>query len=347
MSLPVLLLRRDASKEAELLVLRHQNAVLRRQVPRVRYEPADRLWFAALSHLVPRPNWEKIFPVTPATLLARHRKLVTRKWDYSRHRRPGRPPTAAAVKALILRMAAENPGWGHRRIHGELTRLGHKIAASTVWNVLNRAGIDPAARRSGPTWKQFLTAQAEHIVAVDFLHVDTVHLKRLYALVVLEHGSRRTHLLGVTANPTGQWTAQAARNFLMNSDIDATNLKFLIRDRAGQFTGAFDAVFADAGLRVLKSPAQAPKANAHCERIIGTLRCEVFDRMLIFNEHHLRRTLNRYLEHYNTARPHRGIGQLSPSQAETGPPTPIDLANRRVHRRAILGGLINEYQIAS
>ncbi|GAA0427120.1 hypothetical protein Acor_84120 [Acrocarpospora corrugata] len=124
----------------------------------MRYEPADRLWLAALSHLIPRPQWEKVFPVTPATLLARHRKLVARKWNYSRHRRPGRPPTAAAVKDLILRMAADNPGWGHRRIHGELTRLGHKIAASTIWNILNRAGIGPAPRRSGPTWKQFLTA---------------------------------------------------------------------------------------------------------------------------------------------------------------------------------------------
>jgi transposase len=349
LSLPALLLRRDVSKEAELLVLRHQNAVLRRQVPRVRYEPADRLWLAALSHLIPRSRWAEIFPITPATLLAWHRKLVAKKWDYSNRRRPGRPPTAAAVKALILRMAAENPRWGHRRIHGELTHLGHKISASTVWNILNRAGIDPAPRRSGPTWKQFLSAQAEHIVAVDFAHVDTVNLTRLYALIMLEHGSRRAHLLGITANPTGPWTTQAARNFLMNTDTgtDMRKLKFLIRDRGGQFTEAFDTVFADADLRVIKSPPQAPKANAHCERLIGTLRRELLDRVLILNEQHLHRTLTRYLAHYNTARPHRSIGQLCPAQAETGPPTPIDLTNQRVHRRAILGGLINEYQIAS
>ncbi|WP_198168456.1 integrase core domain-containing protein [Herbidospora yilanensis] len=168
--------------------------------------------------------------------------------------------------------------------------------------------------------------------------MDTVHIQRLYALVMLEHGSRRTHLLGVTTNPTGQWTAQAARNFLMDSDIDSTKLKFLIRDRAGQFTSSFDAVFADAGLRILTSPPQAPKANAHCERIIGTLRRELLDRMLILNECHLRRTLTRYLQHYNTTRPHRSIGQLSPSQADAGPPTMIDLANHRVHRKTILGG---------
>ncbi|WP_455432717.1 integrase core domain-containing protein [Streptosporangium soli] len=219
-----------------------------------------------------------------------------------------------------------------------------------MWNILNRAGIDPTPRRSGPTWKQFLTAQAEHIVAVDFLHVDTANLTRQHALIMLKHGSRRAHLLGATTNPTGPWTAQAARNFLMNTDTgtDMRKLKFLIRARGGQFTDAFDTVFADAGLRVIKSPPQAPKANAHCERIIGTLRRELLDRVLILNEQHLRRTLTRYLAHYNTARPHRGMGQLSPSQAETtSPPTPIDLADHRVHRRAILGGLINEYRIAS
>lgn len=175
----------------------------------MRYEPADRLWFAALSHLTPRHRWAQVFPISPATLPAWHRKLPAKKWDYSQYRRPGRPPTAAPVKAPILRMAAENPGWGHRRIHGELTRLGHKMAASTVWNILNQSGADPAPRRSGPTWKQFLQAQAEHILAVDFLHVDTINLKRIYALVTLEHGTRRAHLLGVTANPTSPWTTQA------------------------------------------------------------------------------------------------------------------------------------------
>ncbi|NUR89104.1 MAG: DDE-type integrase/transposase/recombinase, partial [Nonomuraea sp.] len=274
--------------------MRHENAVLRRQVRRVHYEPADRLWLAALSSLMPRRRWVKIFSISPAALLAWHRKLAANTWDYSRRRRPGRPSTAAAVKALVLRMAADNPVWGHRRIHGELTRLGYAVAASTVWNILKQAGIDPAPRRSGPTGKQFLSAQAEHIVAVDFLHVDTINLKRIYALVLLEHRSRRTHLLGVTANPTGEWTAQAARNFFM--DTDMTNITFLIRDRAGQFTDAFDTVFADAGLRVLKSPPQVLKANAHCERMIGTLRRELLDRMLILNERHLRRTLTQYLE---------------------------------------------------
>ena len=171
--------RGQASKDAELLVLRHENAVLRRQAGRVRYQPGDRLWLAALSRLVPRRRWGEVFPVTPATLLAWHRRLVARKWDYASRRRPGRPSTAAAVRKLVIGIATENPAWGHRRVQGELVRLGHPIAASTVWQILHDAGIDPAPRRAGPTWKQFLTAQARGIIAVDFVHVDTVLLRRV------------------------------------------------------------------------------------------------------------------------------------------------------------------------
>jgi transposase len=168
--------RGQVSKDAELLVLRHENAVLRRQVGRLRYQPADRLWLAALSRLVPRHQWGEVFAVTPATLLAWHRKLVARKWDYASRRRPGRPSTAASIRKLVIRIATENPAWGHRRVQGELVRLGHQIAPSTVWQILHDAGIDPAPRRAGPTWRQFLTAQARGIIAVDFVHVDTVLL---------------------------------------------------------------------------------------------------------------------------------------------------------------------------
>jgi hypothetical protein len=154
--------------------------------------------------------------VTPATLLAWHRRLVAHKWDYTSRRRPGQPSTAGAIRKLVIRMATDNPTWGHRRVQGELVKLGHPIAASTVWQILHAAGIDPASRRSGPTWKQFLTAQARSILAVDFVHVDTVLLRRLYALIVIEHGTRRVHLAGITATPDGAWTAQAARSFLMD-----------------------------------------------------------------------------------------------------------------------------------
>jgi len=169
----MVLARQDASKDAELLVLRHQNAVLRRQISRVRYQPAGRLWLAALSRLIPRQRWAEVFAVTPATLLAWHRRLVTRKRDYTNRRRPGRPSTAAAIRKLVIRMATDNPAWGHRRVQGELVKLGHPIAASTVRQILHAAGIDPAPRRPGPTWKQFLAAQARGVLAAGFVHVDT------------------------------------------------------------------------------------------------------------------------------------------------------------------------------
>jgi putative transposase len=243
-------------------------------------------------------------------------------------------------------MATDNPTWGHRRVQGELAKLDHPIAVSTVWQILHDARIDPAPRRVGPTWRQFLTAQARGILAVDFVHVDTVLLRRIYALIVIEHGTRRVHLAGITANPDGAWTTQAARSLLMDLGARATSVKFLIRDRAGQFTCCFDAVFTAAGIRILASPPQAPRANAICERMIGTLRREVFDRLLIVNEHHLRRVLTDYMVHYNAARPHRALGQLAPAQAHTRPPQ-INLAEHRIRRKQVLGGLTHEYQIAA
>src|SRR5258708_4550033 len=212
----VVLVRGDVSKDAELLVLRHENAVLRRQVKRVRYESADRMWLSALARLIPRRRWAQVFGVTPDTLLRWHRRLVARKWTYSSHARAGRPRSRASITRLVVAMARENPGWGHRRIQGELARLGHKIAHSTVWEISKKAGIDPAPQRSGPTWGEFLSAQAHRIIACDFLHVDTVLLHRLYVLVFIEHGTRRLHIAGLTANPTGVWVAQHARNVAMD-----------------------------------------------------------------------------------------------------------------------------------
>ena len=342
----MLLTRRETSRDAELLVLRHENAVLRRQAGRTLYEPADRLWLAALSRLIPRHQWRQVFAVTPATILAWHRRLVARKWDYTSRRRPGRPLTAAAIRKLVIRIATDNPAWGHRRVQGELVRLGHPIAASTVWQILHDAGIEPAPRRTGPTWKQFLTAQARGLLAADFVHIDTVLLRRIYALVIVEHGTRRAHLAGITAFPDGAWTTQAARNFLMDFGQRAASARFLIRDRAGQFTDIFDAVFAAAGIRILLSPPQAPRANAICERMIGTLRREVLDRMLIINERHLNQVLTEYLRHYNTARPHRTLGQLAPCQAGA-PPTQMNLADHRIRRKQVLSGLTSEYRAAA
>ena len=348
LGLAVLVFRGDRAKDAELLVLRHENAVLRRDVGRVRYEPADRVWLAALARLIPRARWSDVFPVTPATLLAWHRKLAAKKYDTSRQRALGRPPTVRSIARLVVRLAKENPRWGYRRIHGELAKLGVTMAQSTVREILRTAGIDPAPRRAGPTWRQFLRAQAAGILAVDFLHVDTVLLKRLYVLVFIEHGTRRMHLGGVTANPTGEWAVQQARNLALTLGERFESFRFLVRDRGSNFTQSFDAVFQANGTRILLTAVRAPRMNATCERLLGTLRRELLDRMLILGEAHLRAVLTEYQVHYNTARPHQGIAQRIPGCDREGPGvTAVNLDVQRIRRKSILNGLINEYSRAA
>jgi len=304
--------------------------------------------FAALAQLIPRGRWAGVFPVTPATLLAWHRGLATGKYDTSRRRTPGRPPALRSIARLAVRLAKENPLWGYRRIHGELTKLGVTIAPSTVYEILRAAGIGPAPRRAGPTWRQFLHAQAAGVLAVDFLHVDTVLLKRLYVLVFIEHGTRRMHLGGVTANPTGEWTVQQARNLALTLGERLENMRFLIRDRGSNFTQSFDAVFQAAGTRILRTAVQAPRMNATCERLLGTLRRELLDRMLIFSEAHLRAVLIEYQVHDNTARPHQGIAQRVPGcEREVPGATAANLDVQRIRRRPVLNGLINEYSRAA
>jgi transposase InsO family protein len=244
---------------------------------------------------------------------------------------------------LVLRLAAENPSWGHRRIQGELVGLGYRVAASTVWKILHQAGVDPAPRRSGPTWKQFLAAQAHAILACDFFTVDTVFLKRIYVLFFLEVATRRVHLVGVTAHPTGAWVAQQARNLLMDLDQRADRLRFLLRDRDAKFTAAFDTVFTAAGIEVIKTPVQAPRANAFAERWVGTVRRECTDRMLITGERHLASVLGEYTAHYDEHRPHRSLEQRPPQPRSQIPNRTAD----KVRRRPILHGLINEYARAA
>ena len=348
LGLAVLIFRGELAKDAELLVLRHENAVLRRHAGRIRYEPADRVWFTALAQLIPRGRWAGVFPVAPATLLAWHRRLAARKYDTSKRRMPGRPPAVRSIARLAVRLANENPLWGYRRIHGELAKLGVTIAPSTVYEILRAAGIDPAARRAGPTWRQFLHAQAAGILAVDFLHVDTVLLKRLYVLVFIEHGTRRMHLGGVTAHPTGEWTAQQARNLAITLAERTESFRFLIRDRGSNFTQSFDAVFQASGTRILRTAVQAPRMNATCERLLGTLRREVLDRMLILSEAHLQAVLAEYQLHYNCARPHQGISQQVPDAGrDVLLPSVTDLDTTRIHRKPVLDGLINEYTHAA
>jgi putative transposase len=333
-----LLARRQASKNAEILVLRHEVAVLRRQVTRPHPTWPDRAVLAALTRLLPKQRRHHRL-VTPDTLLRWHRALVKRYWTKP-HRPPGRPSRSQELRRLVLRMAAENPTRGYRRIHGELAQLGYRVAPSTVWLLLKQAGIDPAPRRAGLTWRQFLSEQAEGILACDFFHVDTVLLKRLYVLFVIEVASRHVHILGVTANPTASWVTQQARNLLMGLGDRVERFRFLIRDRDAKFTHSFDAVFGSEGIRVLRTPVLAPRANAFAERWVGTVRREALDRMLVLGRRQLETVLAGYVAHYNQHRPHRALGQASPTRAV---PPAAPTADLRVVRVDRLGGLIYEY----
>jgi putative transposase len=332
--------RSDAAKDAEILVRRHEVAVLRRQVTRPRPDWADRAVLAALARLLPgRLRMHRI--VTPGTLLAWYRCLLRKKWTYPS--RPGRPPVPDKVRALVEQMARENPRWGYRRIQGELLGPGYRAGEGTIRRILASAGLGPAPRRTSPTWRQFLTTQASGILACDFLHLDTVLLQRVYVLFAMEIQARTVHILGVTAHPTGAWTAQQARSLLMDLGARAGGFRFLIRDRDSKFIAASDGVLSGNGTRVIKMPARSPRANSYAERFAGTLRRECLDHVLILGERHLRSILAEYARHYNGHRPHQGLLQ-EPPQRQSSQASDI---TARIERRQVLGGLISEYRRAA
>jgi putative transposase len=339
--------REEAWQTAEILILRHQLAVVQRRQPRrPNVNWADRALLVTLLGVIPKARRQGLrLLVTPDTILRWHRDIVRRRWAARSMRgKSGRPATRRNISALVLRLARENPEWGYRRIHGELAGLGVKIAASTVWEILKKAGIDRAPRRTGSTWPQFLRSQAEAILACDFFMADLLDGTRAYVLAVIEHATRRIRILGVTLHPSGEWTAQQARNLITDLGEQAHRVKFMIRDRGPNVTAAFDAILAEAGIWTVLGDVATPRMNAIAERWIGGCRRELLDRTLIWNQSHLRQILRLYETHHNQHRPHRSLDGAAPLKPL---PEPVDLEQYRVRKHVRVGGTINEYRLVA
>ena len=332
----------NLDRDIELAVLRHQLMVLKRQVGRPRLRRRDRLFMAALGRLLPRARWSS-FLVSPQTILRWHRDLVRRKRTFGRISSGGRPPMSEEARELILRMGRENPRWGCIRIRGELAKLGVRFSATRIRTLLRANGLGPGPRRSGPTWSEFLRVQARGILALDFFTLETIWLRTLYVLFAIRVGSRKVHVLGVTPNPDSAWVTQQARNLAVGERLHG--VRFLIRDRDSKYSRSFDEVFRTEGVKVVRTPIRAPKANAFAERWVRTVRAECLDWMLVFGRRHLERILRAYTSHYNGRRPHRGLDLRTPDPRPDQVCPPAGCAPLR--RRNVLGGLIHEYEFAA
>ena len=336
----------EGAKDLEIAVLRHQLRMLERRQPPPRLARWERLTLVLLVTrlrrlaLGTRERWSRsLVLVTPETVLRWHRDLVRRKWTFRRRHRAGRRPTDAALAALIVRLARENPRWGYARIHGELAKLGHTIGRSTIRAILRRQSVPPAPQRGqdGGTWRAFLARHRGQILACDLFTLETIFLKTLHILFFIEIGTRRVHFAGCTAHPTATWVAQQARHLCWTLQDAGAPPRFLIHDRDAKFPPAFDAVLASEGIAVARTPYRAPTANAYAERWVRSARAECLDHLLIGGERHLRRVLAEYVAHYNEARPHQGLDQRCPVPRTAVP------ADGAVRRRKRLGGLIHEY----
>jgi len=339
--------RTEDAKDLEIALLRHQvRLLLRRSSRPPRLSRWEKLTIAVLvaklGHAAAGSRGllaRAVLLVRPETVLRWHRELVRRKWTYRRRAVGGRPPLPAAVEAVLLRLAAENPRWGYGRLQGGLAKLGHALGRSTVRDVLKRCHVPPAPQRGerASTWREFLARHQDVLLACDFFTVETLFLKTVYALFFIELGSRRVHLAGCTAHPTAAWVTQQARQLAWQIQDGTVPARFLIRDCDGKYPPAFDTVFATEGVEMIRTPYRAPNANAHAERWVRSARAECLDHLLIANEGHLRRVLTEYIAYYNHSRPHQGLEQQCPVAF------PAPVRDGPVRCRDRLGGLLRDY----
>jgi putative transposase len=343
----------DRDKDVEILILGHQITVLERQLDaniRVRFAPEDRALLAALLTSLPREVLRRLrLLVRPDTVLRWHRDLMKRRHArICRPKRRGRPATVRSIRVLILRLVRENPGWGYRRVHGELTTLGIEIAPSTVWEILKQAGVDPAPERASTTWADFLRSQADALLACDFIETVTLSGQRQYILAVIEHATRRVRVLGTTAHPSANWVTQAIRNLAMDLEDAGCRARFLLRDRDRKFPALMDEILAEAGIKTVLTGARMPRMNSIMERWVQSCRRELLDRCLVWNEHHLRHALREYEHFYNRHRAHQALDQAAPRRPAPAPITdPGRITDLNVRRRDRLGSVLHEYSHAA